>query len=128
SIVLYGQSKAQANCKSADIELSYTCFIGKPLIEIVQRIKLDTSRMRIIEEPPAVIKGIGVTIGDSCIVRIYTGGPLLTDSAGNKRFAHKSDFELIKQKKVIGITWAVFKDNNILRRGSAGDVVWYWGD
>ena len=98
------------------------------LLDYVRQINLDTSRMRIIEEPPAVIKGIRITNGDSCIIRIYTGGPMLTDSIGNKRFSQKSDFQLIAEKKIKGVSWAVFRGDTILRRGSAGDVVWYWGD
>ena len=71
---------------------------------------------------------IGVTIGDSCFVRIYTGGPLLKDSAGNKRFAKRSDLNLILEKKVTGVTWAIINNNVVIRRGSEGKVFWYWAD
>jgi hypothetical protein len=84
--------------------------------------------MRLIEEPPAVLRGLSITLGDTCSIRIYTGGPKLTDSTGQKRFAQRSDYKLIMNRKIKGVTWSVFKNEIILRRGKAGDVVWYWGD
>ena len=116
------------SCKSSNIEVSYKCAIGLSLSDFMRQLHLDTSKIRIVEEPPAVVKGIGITMGDSCLIRIYTGGPLLTDSLGNKRFSRKSDFLLIAEKKIKGIAWVVFKGDKVLRRGSAGDVVWHWGD
>ena len=126
--VIYGQKKQNANCSSGNIELSYKCFVGKTLTDFIRQINLDTSKIRIVEEPPAVIKGVRTTIGDSCMVRVYINGPLLKDSVGKKRFAQRSDLEMILNKRILGITWVVFKGDNILRRGSAGDIIWYWND
>ena len=98
------------------------------VLDYVRQINLDTSRLRTIEEPPGVLKGIEITIGDSCIIRIYAGGTMLTDSIGIKRISRKSDFKLIAGKKIKGISWVVFRDDTIIRWGSAGEVVWYWGD
>jgi hypothetical protein len=123
-----GQNNPNDNCKSSDIEMSYKCAIGMTLFEFLRQIRLDTSAIKIVEEPPAVIKGIRITVGDSLMIRIYTGGPLLTDSLGKKRFSQKSDLSLIIEKKIRGIIWAVYKNEIILRKGSAGEVVWYWGD
>jgi hypothetical protein len=63
AVIAFGQKTTYKNCKSANIEISYKCFIGKPLDEIVQQLGFDTTKMRLIEEPPAVLRGIGITIG-----------------------------------------------------------------
>lgn len=127
-VALRGQHSPADSCKATHLEISYKCSVGMTVLDYVRQINMDTSRFRTIEEPPGVLKGIAITVGDSCIVRIYTGGPMLTDSLGDKRFSRKSDFILIAKKKIKGISWVVYKGDTILRRGSAGDVVWYWGD
>jgi len=116
------------DCNSRDIERMDSCLIGLQLGEAIQKIDYDPTRMFAVDEPPGMLRGVSVSQGDTCEIRIYVLRTSIFDSTGLFIDLDRKTVTEIIDKKVVGVTWRKYKDKKEVKRNSIGNVIWQWGD
>jgi|SRR5688572_11903385 len=117
-----------SDCTSRDIEKMDSCLIGLQLRGAMQKIDYDTTQVVVVDEPPGILRGVSISQGDTCVIRMYVPRTSILDSTAlNINFDRKTLSEII-DKKVIGLTWRKYKDKKEVNRNSIGSVIWQWGD
>ena len=104
----------QSIITSHDIEKIDALLLGDTLKNAIEKLKIDTSQFYSIEEPPGILIGITINLGDSCKIDLFVNRLSIIDSA-NKNF--RQDYLYIINEKIIGIAWE--KRNKSKRIGSA---------
>jgi hypothetical protein len=105
-----------------------SCLIGLQLREAIQKIDYDTTQMFAVDEPPGMLRGVSVSQGDTCEIRIYVPRTSIFDSTGLFIDLDRKTVSEIIDKKVVGVTWRKYKDKKEIKRNSIGNVIWQWGD
>ena len=117
-----GRKAGYPDCSSNDIEIMDTCLIGKPLRYALDKMKIDSSAFRVIDEPPGFFNGIEITKPDSLKMRIHTEGLLLIDTM-NGIIPYPVMKSILDDRVVTEISWLKpFKKKN----GHVGKGVLYW--
>ena len=99
--------------------------MGKPIDYAIKQLQIDTSEFTAIEEPPGILDGIRITIGDSCKIDLYVDHVVANKKGLIKKYGPQASFRVlylpIEHKKIIAIRWEKLKTNSILKSNHIGE-------
>ena len=114
-VILSCKSKIeQSVITTHDIEKIDSLLLGDSLKNAIEKLKVDTSQFYAFEEPPGILRGISINLGDSCNIDLYVNRTSIIDSV-SKSF--RQDYLYIINEKVVGVAWE--KKNKTKRIGRA---------
>ena len=83
--------------------------MGKSLHFAIDKLNLDTSQFFTFDEPPGILRGVNIQLGDTCEIELYVDRTSIINHRDSLGF--KQLYVHIINKEVIGVSWKKTKLN-----------------
>lgn len=105
-LFLYSFSSANAQTKKASgdyevIKKRYATLLGMRVKKVIEKLQIDTTRFFAFDEPPMILAGIEIELGDTLSLQCMVER---TSLFGKARLPFRQQYKYIEHKKVIGIS------------------------
>lgn len=90
------------DCNSSDIELLDSCLLGQTLQTAITKLKADTSQFLSIDEPPGILRGITIDLGDTCEITLVVPR---TSIIGKPYLGVRRTYLYIADSTIIALSW-----------------------
>ena len=94
--------KNAKDCSCSDIEKNDSCLLGTTIGYAIGKLKIDTSQFYAFDEPPDILRGININLGDTCEIELHVNR---TSIRKKPRLHYKQTYIYIINEKIIGVTW-----------------------
>ena len=88
--------------------------MGKTLKEAMEILKCDSSRFYTINEPPGVLRGIGISLSDTCEIGLFVERTFINFNKLDSLVSPTTSnlfYEIIADKEIIALSWKKPKQN-----------------
>lgn len=115
-------NQRDSNRLETDIEQVDSTLIGMTVSQAIDRLKLDTSQYFAFDEPPMILRGLHVSLGDTCQITLFVERTSIIDKLDSVVDNWDKKYRYIINKKIIGVSWR--KSNQNKSKSIGATIPW----